>query len=286
MSLSTHAQARLPGWLHDLLERHLEEELELPILPEASGRLVTLCEDEKCDVQAIERVLERDPSLAAHVLRIANSAAYAPKEPIVSLHHAISRLGLGTIRNIAMGSSVQGKVFRVPGQQTRVRSIWLHCAVTAAFARDIARKLRRNVEAAFLCGLLHDVGRPVVLQATVEALAHRTKEPLPVALLETAMNEFHGPVGARMVRAWNLADWTAAAVAHHHEPEKAAPFEDEARITALADELSYWALDGQRSPADFRPEAELVEALNLYPEDIEALLAQRGRALEFAEAFQ
>jgi len=285
MSPTTKPNLHLPGWLHDILERHLEEDVELPILPEASARIVALCADEKTDAKAIEAVLERDPSLASHVLRIANSSVYAPKEPIVSLQQAVSRLGLGTMRNIVLAVSLQGRVFKVPGHQARVRAIWIHCAVAAAFAREIARKLRKNVEGAFLCGLLHDVGRPIVLQATVDALAHRTKEALPEALLETAMNEFHEAMGAHMVAAWKLADWTAAVVAHHHEPAKAAPHDEEARITRLADLLSYWALDDTKSPEDFGTDP-VIEELNLYPEDVEKLLAYRGKALEFAEAFR
>jgi len=284
MSTSTKHPLRLPGWLHDILERHLDEDVELPILPEAATRIIALCEDEKTDAKAIEAVLERDPSLASHVLRIANSSAYAPKDPIVSLQQAVSRLGLGAMRNIVLGVSIQGRVFKVPGQQARVRTIWTHCAVTAAFAREVARKLRKNVEGAFVCGLLHDVGRPVVLQATVDALAHRSKEPLPSALLETAMDEFHEEVAARMVLAWRLADWTVAVVAHHHEPTKAAPFEEEARITRLADLLADWALAENNGPEDF-PADPVVEELNFYPEDLESLLAFRGKALEFAEAF-
>ncbi len=286
MSPTTKPNLHLPGWLHDILERHLEEDLELPILPEASARIVALCGDEKTDAKAIEAVLERDPSLASHVLRIANSSAYAPKEPIVSLQQAVSRLGLGTIRNIVLAVSLQGRVFKVAGQQARVRSIWVHCAVAAAFAREIARKLRKNVEGAFLCGLLHDVGRPIVLQATVQALAHRTKEALPDALLETAMNEFHEPMAARMLEAWKLADWTVAVVAHHHEPAKAAPHDEEARITRLADLLSHWAMDDGKTPADFGADDPVIQELNLYPEDVEKLLAYRAKALEFAAAFQ
>ncbi len=285
MSPSTQPALRLPGWLHDILERHLEQDIELPILPEAVAKVLALCEDESTDAKAIEGVLERDPSMASHVLRIANSSAYAPKETIVSLQQAVSRLGLGALRNIVLGVSMQGRVFRVQGQQTRMRTIWIHCAVAAAFARELARMLRKNVEGAFLCGLLHDVGRPVVLQATVDTLAHRSKEPLPVALLDTAMNEFHEGIGARMLEAWKLADWAVAAVAHHHEPAKAAPFEQEARITRLADLLSHWAMDTGKTPEDF-PADPVVAELNIYPEDLEKLLAYRGKALEFAEAFR
>ncbi len=286
MTLSARSPARLPGWLHDLLERHLQDELELPLLPEAAARVVSLCEDQEVDARALESVLEQDPSLAAHVLRVSNSAAYAPKSPIVSLQQAVSRLGLSAIRNIALALSVQGRVFHVPGHQARVRAIWIHCAVAAVYAREIARRLRRNVEGAFLCGLLHDVGRPVVLQATFDALGPRRQGPLPAALLEAAMDEFHAEVGARLVESWKLADWTRAAVAHHHRPGRAAPHEEEARITRLADLLSHWVLAEARAAAEFPEEEPVIAELNLYPEDVEALLDSRSRVLELAEAFQ
>jgi putative nucleotidyltransferase with HDIG domain len=286
MSSTTNRTLHLPGWLHDILERHLESDIELPILPEASARIVALCENDAADAKAIEAVLERDPSLTSHVLRIANSAAYAPKERIVSLQQAVSRLGFDTLRNIVLAITLQGRVFRVSGQQERVRAIWTHCAVTAAFAREIARRLRKNVEGAFLCGLLHDVGRPIVLQATVDALAHRSKEPLPDALLETAMNEFHASMAERMLVAWKLADWTVAVVAHHHEPDKAAPHDEEARITRLADLMAYWAQDDARTTADFSADDPAIQELDLYPEDVEKLLGYRDQALQFAKAFR
>src|SRR5262245_51735897 len=108
MAPTTRRDLHLPGWLHDILERHLEEDLELPILPEAATRIVALCADEKTDAKAIEGVLERDPSLASHVLRVANSSAYAPKTPIVSLQQAVTRLGIGTLRNIVLAVSLEG----------------------------------------------------------------------------------------------------------------------------------------------------------------------------------
>jgi putative nucleotidyltransferase with HDIG domain len=272
--------------LHELIERHLDEDLELPLLPEAAARVVALCDDEKADARALEGVLERDPSLAAHVLRLANSSAFAAREPIVSLQQAASRLGMSALRNIVLAVSLKGRVFAVPGQEARVRAIWAHCVVAAAYARELARRLRKNVEGAFLCGLLHDVGRPIVLQATQRTLAHRTREPLPDALLEAAMDEFHEQVSGSMVTAWQLAEWTASVVTHHHAPEKAAPYEEEARITRLADILANWAATPGSSAADFDATDPVIQMLNLYPEDVDQLLALRERMLASAEAFR
>ncbi len=286
MSPSIQTTGRLPVAFHEYLEARFQGEFELPLLPEAAAQVVALCEDDDADARDLERALERDPSLASHILRISNSAAYAPKEPIVSLQQAVSRLGMATVRNLALSVSLHGKVFQVPGHEQVVKEVWGHCAVAAAFAREIARKLRLNVEGAFLCALLHDVGRPIVLQAALEAPPEHAAGPGGELLFELAMDEFHERVGARLVETWGLADWTAAAVAHHHQPDQAEPHEQLARVVRLADLLSHWALSADAGPEAFAATDPVVQALNLYPEDIAAFLALREKMLAAAEAFQ
>lgn len=262
------------------LASRLELDLDLPLLPAAAARIVAMCDDDDTEARDVQRVLEQDPSLASNFLRIANSAMYAARDPIVSLKQAVSRLGLRAARNIALAASVRGRVFDVPEHEERLREIWHHSVVSAAFAREIARMLRRNVEGAFLCALLHDVGRPIVLQAALAAPESIAKRPISPALLDRAMDDFHAAVGGRAIEAWKLADWTVAAVAHHHEPALAAPFEDEARLVRLADLLSHWALDGDARPETFPMTDPVIAELDLYREQIEALLALRSAVVE------
>jgi putative nucleotidyltransferase with HDIG domain len=265
------------------LKLRLESELELPLLADVASRVVELCDDQDTEIHDVQRALEEDPSLASNFLRIANSPMYAARDPIVSLKQAVARLGLVTTRSIALAESTRGRIFSLPGHEDRVRAIWRHSVVAAAFAREIARKLRRNVEGAFLCALLHDVGRPIVLQAALGAPPSLAQAPIPKEMLEAAMDEFHASVGGRLAKAWNLAEWTVAAVTHHHEPELAAPFEDEARVVRLADLLSEWALTHEAQPQDFPITDPVVEGLELYRDDIEALLALRKSVLVSVE---
>jgi putative nucleotidyltransferase with HDIG domain len=280
---SVRSSTPLTRELRDWLELRLGGALELPILPEVASRVVAMCDDENTGAPDVKRALEDDPSLASNFLRVANSALYAAREPIVSLQQAIHRLGLRTTRTIALTAALRGRVFTVPvesGHDERVRAIWQHSVVAATFAREVARKLRSSVEGAFLCALLHDVGRPIVLQAVLAAPDSVAQKPLAPDVLDAAIEEFHAVVGGRAVQAWKLADWTVAAVAHHHDPSNAAPFEDEARLVRLADLLSHWALgDGARSE-DFPMSDPVIEELDLYREDVEALLAMRSTVLD------
>jgi len=272
----------LPPDVHGPLARFLGDHLELPMLPEAAARVIALCQDADSDQSDIQAALERDPSLASHVLRIANSAMFAPVEPIASLKQAVSRLGMTTIRNLALAVSLRGRVFCSKQHEDLTRQMWRHSAVAAVFARDIARRLRRNTEMAFLCGLMHDVGRPIVLQAAIEQPGLLTSGTGGGPLLEAAMDTFHAPVGARLVQAWGLPATIAVPVACHHDPDAAGPHAIDARVTRLADLLAHWAVEEDLDPEDFPQDEPVAEQLGLAKADVRALLGLRQQAIAFA----
>ena len=171
----------LPDKLRDLFEQYVAAgRLELPFLPTTATQVLGACNEGSCDARELSELIQTDQSLAGHVLRIANSAAYAPLEPIVSLQQATSRLGMQTMCEIALAVSMKGRVFKVPGYQTKVRAMWVHSAMAGCYAKEIARKIRHNVEGAFLCGLLHDVGKPVVMQGFLDILKDMTTEKVHV----------------------------------------------------------------------------------------------------------
>lgn len=278
------APVEQPYEVHESLERFLTENLELPMLPEAAARIIALCEDGAADAHDIQAVLERDPSLASHVLRLANSAMFAPVEPVVSLQQAVSRLGMTTIRNLALAVSLQGRVFCAKQHEELTRAMWKHSAVAAVFARDLARRLRRNADVAFLCGLMHDVGRPVVLQAAIQRPDLLSADAVNSGLLEAAMDEFHARVGGRLVQAWGLPHPIAAVVACHHEPETALDDAPDARVVQLADVLAHWAVEDVLEDSDFPFDEPVIAELGLSEAQMSAVLATRQQALAFASA--
>ena len=85
-------QQRLTARLRDSA---LSGELKLPVLPAVAADVLACIDGDDCDAHSLAELIQRDPSLAANLLRVANSARFAPSEPIVSLNQAISRLGLG-----------------------------------------------------------------------------------------------------------------------------------------------------------------------------------------------
>jgi HD-like signal output (HDOD) protein len=253
----------------------------VPLLPQVAGELLQAAQDRNADAARLSALLHRDPALAGQVLRMANSPLYAPRMPIVSLQQAVARLGMAALSEIALAASVESGVFRVAGWEAELRALWREALGTAAFAKEIARLRRLNVETAFLCGLVHDVGRPVVLQAAVDqakTLGLRAADATIRARLWALLVAHGAATSRRVVEAWKLPTAVVAAVSHHHAPETAGPHVKDAAITAAARQLARHALGGPDAPAaDAVHQLPAVALLTLYRDDVEALL---GRAEE------
>ncbi len=276
--------AALSAEVRQQLEHVIETgQIELPVLPEVASQLITMSMDENCDLRRLTTLINRDQSMTAHLLRLANSALYSPPVPIVSLQQALNRLGLAKIRQIAVMISCESKVFQVAGFGLAVRNQFRHSIAVGAYANDIARQRRWNLEEAFLCGLLHDVGKPVLLQAICD-LRDRLDIQVERAAIEAAAAEFHCRVGAVLVRKWGLPESLAETILYHHEPEGAPNVLNEARMTRLADDFAHFALGTKKIGEDDLRKHPMNEPLNVYPDETERLIGQREMILAMADS--
>jgi len=267
------------------LRSSADGELGLPLLSDIACRVTAVCQDPRGDLQGLADLVTHDQSLAAHVLRVANSAAYAPRGPILSLQQAIGRLGLSTVRDVAIAVALKERVFSVPGYQPHLRDLWLHSAATACYAKEASQLLRRNVEPAFLCGLLHDVGMPIVMQVVCDLAENRGIAPITTPVMEAAMLEFHCEFGAKIAQRWRLGPSISSAILHHHDPTRAKSLTDDVLVTALADALADWAMDARQDEEGFPRDQPLVQELNLSRDALSVLLRQRQHVLKVALAF-
>jgi putative nucleotidyltransferase with HDIG domain len=259
-------------------------QLNLPLLPRVASQVVALVGSATTDANRLAELIHRDPALAGQVLRIANSPAYMPRMPIVSLQQAVSRLGLNVVSEIAFAASLQSGVFRVPGYESVLNQLWRHALASGAFAKEIARVRRLNVESAFLCGLLHSVGKPALLQLVNDVAKTNSMRVGPIALV-AVLDDLHAVVGVRIAEQWSLPKPVAASIEHHAAYAQAGAFRQEAMITFLADRLATHAIEPARFGGDdgFR-DTQVIADLNLYPDDVAGLLARRERVLELVAA--
>lgn len=274
--------------LDDLRSRLTESlatgKLELPVMPDTAARVLELCRSSECDASDLVSVVQRDQSMSGRILRIANSAAYGAAEEIVSLRQAIGRLGFGVVSEIAISVSLKAKAFAINGHETRIKAMWIHSATAAAWAAEIARQHRANVEGAFMSGLLHDCGKPVVFMEILSLLGDEGMRNQG-AHVSDLIDEFHQEVGGRLVESWGLPQWMADAARHHHAPEEARDFVDLARITCLADLFAHWSTKPTEHNEQAIEQHPVLKSLGIYADELDALYDLRDRVHAVSEAF-
>ena len=275
--------------LHAILVKRIEAgTLDLPLLPRITGEVLAKCSDPNCVAKEVAKAIESDPTLTAHVLRVANSAAYAPEQPVTSLELGIMRLGLDTVKDITVTVAMRGRLFKGNDMKEHALYIMQHSALTAAFARDIASLVPGvDPSLASLAGLLHDIGRPALRQACQD-IADELTEETPDEIIFGCLAEYHDDVGGKLVVDWQLPEVIGWAVAHHHATD-GMDAEDESTTLALvihlADELAKWAHneDAER-PSDLR-ESPVLTTLGISQDAFDRLLLGRGNARELAASY-
>ena len=265
----------VPAAIRSELESRLSAgSLELPLLPGVAMEITSAAAKEDADARTIADMLKRDAALSAHVLRIVNSPVYSPRAQIVSLQQAVARVGAVKIREIALVIACRTGVFKAKGYEQEIDQVFTHSIGTALFAQEIARNTRNNVEDAFLCGLLHDVGRPVLLQALLALLREAKVVATRNAVLEL-VSELHEAAGSALARAWALPETVIVALGKHHTSspdQESTPV----RIVSLADRFAHLTDEGAALTSDALLGHPALAALEIYPEVLEKIVKRAG----------
>ena len=265
-----------------LVERIDKDRIDLPVLPQVAGKVMALANDPAADAARLSALIHQDQALAAHVLRIANSPAYMPRTPIASLQHAVAMLGVNQLSEIAVTISLKSGTVKIPGYEGDVRQLWRHALASGAYAKEIARMRRYNVESAYLCGLLHAVGKPVVLK-TVTTIAAEMHVPLEPSAIIAFLDGYHSRIGNLIATEWSLPPQVADAITYYGIYEQAPSHRQEAMMTCLADRLATYILIPDSFDDNTLREHSVFADLNLYPNDIDALLGLKDKILNLVD---
>jgi len=205
----------------NLLAQTAAEAQELPVLPGISQRILRQLSDPEFTLADLVATIREDSVIAIAVMKQANSAAFGGLHEIKDLNAACARLGMRTIANTVQ--LVANRKLFVTGNSSLKQSmerLWRHSVATAHCANEIARlTLAPNQESVFLAGLIHDVGKVLLLEmvanprnATVRGLRDNPE------LFREFVERLHPIFGLLVAQAWNLPSAFRAAVYFHHSP--------------------------------------------------------------------
>jgi HD-like signal output (HDOD) protein len=299
MQSSAHPAAS-PAAVPDDLDRIVhaaiaDESLDLPAPPHVATEIMRLTRgDAASDAMAntssqeLAALIQRDLALAGQVMRVANSALYARRTPVVTLPQAIAWLGIREVRNIAFAVAVQSQVFSSTYFRQEMNELWRESVITALFAQEIARLKRRNVESAYLCGLLHRAGMAVILNRVGSVILKQRITADAGAVIQLA-ERHEARVGTHLAIAWTLPPVVSAAISHWRDPPQAELARIEVMEVALArqisDEMRTPGAGGELPDSMLGPVSQWMDELSIYPDELFTIMAQRAAIYATAESF-
>lgn len=198
----------------------------LPPVPHVAAKMMELVAREDTSVRELQKVISADQALTARILKMANSVFYSFDQKITTLTHAIVILGFRAVQSMAVAASSRS-LFVKKGAQFGLKEklLWEHSMAVAMGSRQVARQVGyENEEAAFVVGLLHDIGKAVLNQVIPKKYSRIVEQVYndgkSFAEVEQEVLGFdHSHIGALIAQKWNF-DWDMVeTIAYHHRPE-------------------------------------------------------------------
>jgi putative nucleotidyltransferase with HDIG domain len=241
-----------------------------PVLNEIEEAL----QSTQCNLSTIGDAIQKDPDLTARLLRLANSPFFGFANRLSTVAEAVSLLGIQQIQDMIVASSVLEQFKGVPDKYVNKDSFWRHSLAVGIAARLVAMERRLpKPDKFFVAGLLHDVGRLVLLSQATEwapavfELFQRERIQLRDAE-KRVLGYDHQQIAAELLQSWSYPPVLVQAVAFHHSPSQSVA-KLETSVVHIADHLIV-AMGIGSSGEQFIPPLD-EKAWNLVGLEIEAL---------------
>jgi HD-like signal output (HDOD) protein len=261
--------------LEVLINKRLESgEVELPVFDDIALRIHREVRENKLDADLICEILEEDLALVAELLRMANSSFFSGMSPVGSLKEAAVRLGVRQIASIVFSVSQKRLYSASSGLfTTRLKDLWKHTSAVSIGSRWLAANsgFRGLADDAFVCGLLHDIGK-LSLICIMEELIEKDGLELSDELVDATISSMYCSHGAHLLEIWNLPEEYKTVVLEQ-DSEEYDQNNTVLTIIRLVDKACIAEGLGERAYEDIAEVATLqeVEALSLIEEDLSEL---------------
>ena len=241
----------------------------MPSLSTTAIKVLETCNDARASANDLMRVISLDPVLTARVLKLINSAYYSLGSPITSLTRAIVMLGLNNVKNLALSFAIlQNLRSNESNSVFSPDEFWMHSLCVGVIAKNIAAvkmDATRGLEAFFVAGLLHDLGKiPLNRQFPIEyrrvwELADKDNDTLRHSE-NTLLGIDHCMVGRMIAKKWRLGATLVEVLSYHHDPDNSSEIDrDFVFIVSLANHFANHLSIG--SSGDCSTDNQLIDYL-------------------------
>jgi len=198
----------------------------LPSLPQLYHELISAMESPMVSVAELGEIIARDVSMTTRILHLVNSAFFGLPRQVSNPRDAAVMLGMNVLKSLILYVKLffAAPESKFPGFS--LDDMWAHSSLTARLSREIARDLdgnSRTQEDAFLAGMLHDVGKLLLLEQPkyISNIKWQQSQKEDLSFAEAEYLEYstsHAEVGGYLLGLWGLPDPVVEAVACHHRP--------------------------------------------------------------------
>jgi putative nucleotidyltransferase with HDIG domain len=261
----------------------IRKNLSIPTLPAVVQRISAMIEDPTNGTAEIGAVVALDAPLAAKVLRIANSAYYGLNQRCLSAEQASAVLGVRVLKNVVTQAAViQNYSHLEKYSDFDADGMWRHSTMVAhachLLAQQCSSRISITPSECHMCGLLHDIGKFVMLDSLGSAYmdCYRSSKELDLALnvLETAEFGFnHTDVGALVANHWNLPLEVVNAIQYHHGPREHVAYDPIVTLVSQANLICHRLANGEFDEARAVLDEETIRFLGIDEGGIPELLA-------------
>jgi len=194
---------------------------DLPSLPTVAARINAEIENEALTAKGLGSIIAEDQSLASRLLRLANSAFYGMPRQIGTVERAVMVLGFDTVKNLALSVSVFSFFKQGLSLAIDVNKLWNHSLGAGVCARIlVARTNPKLAEQAFLIGIVHDLGKVVLISqclSEMEQVCAMVRDGIPQEEAESKVFGFtHQVVAALLLKEWKFPESIVVGVKMHH----------------------------------------------------------------------
>ncbi|MBP8177724.1 MAG: HDOD domain-containing protein [Spirochaetes bacterium] len=268
---------------------HDKENIEvkdLPIFPDVAVKILQLQEDNvDISFKELGSIILLDPALTAKILKVANSALYARQREVTNLQQALALLGFKMVKSLVLlvsASNIYSKSRKLQFEATSatitkisISMIWRHSVLTAFISKYIAirKKYDDKKEDVFVAGLLHDIGRLVMMinfQDKYEQYISYLNQMQYNDIREIEEKVFdinHQDLGKIVLEKWNFPQELIDSVAQHHVVQVDSKYKLTVQIVGLANIFAKIIAHENLSQSDKDIESSSIKALNIEQDD-------------------
>jgi len=258
--------------------------LDLRPLTETVQQVMRVTASARCSAEDLARAVMQDQAIAVRMLRVANSSKFSRGRPISSVKEAVARIGTEEVREITVAMEILDHFKGVSSERVDVRLFWEHSIACGLITSAIGRVLNgRRPEEFLLWGMLHDVGRLILLTqfpdeyAGVWEAADELSSPLE-GVESGLLSLDHCEVLQEVLSHWRFPNSLVVPVVNHHQSVDSLrrldpDYSHGAAMIALANAVAHALLLGSSGNDVIYSLDALVDMLGITPDQFREVIA-------------